>query len=102
MVPIPQAGSAPQYPQQPPPQYGGGNYAQPSYGYGDGDGYGGGYGGGGRYNNGRMGTGTALAAGAAAGLGGYLIADALFDGCGEMTRAPFQSMSLLSKKNVAD
>jgi hypothetical protein len=26
----------------------------------------------------------------------------LFDGCGEMTRAPFQSMSLLSKKNVAD
>jgi hypothetical protein len=84
MVPIPPPGSAPQYAQQQQYGGGGGGYAPPPGGYGN-------QGPGGRFNNGGgMGTGTALAAGAAAGLGGYLLADAMFDGfdCGKHAYLP--------------
>jgi hypothetical protein len=71
MVPIPPAPSAQ-------PAYGGGGYGGAHMG-----GYGGGYGGGYQQNNGGGGM-SNFAAGAAGGLGGYLLADALFDGgdCG--------------------
>lgn len=72
MVPIPATSAGGAGPYNPQPQYVG---QQQAYGN-----YGGGYGY--QQQQGGMSTGGAIATGAVAGLGGYMVADALFDGGG--------------------